>query len=228
MIIIGDHGQLEPINSQFNIMSDPDYTLEEIHRNAGDIAKFAEHLRFGKNARKFSETDCVQFKNQRNLTAEDLIEADQVICAYNRTRVETNNIIREALGHQGVLNVGERVMCLRNNKTNGLFNGMQGTVKSLYEDVHGRKYMDFESNDTVYESVWYDCRYFGQDKPEIFYQGRDSPNPFDYAYCATAHKCQGDEWNKVLVIEQKCKKWDHKRWAYTSASRAKQQLIWAY
>jgi exodeoxyribonuclease-5 len=49
IIYIGDHGQLEPIGTEFNLMKDPDYKLETVHRNAGEIAYFADHLRQGKN-----------------------------------------------------------------------------------------------------------------------------------------------------------------------------------
>ena len=223
LIFVGDHGQLEPVNSKFNLMAKPEIKLEEIHRNAGDIAKFAEHIRKGKTAQSYSTEGKIEFK--RRASIEYLMDADQVICAYNVTRVKTNANIRAELGHEGTLNVGERVMCLRNNKRKGLFNGMQGKVVRLYEDNLRRKYMDFEHDGEVIQEVWYDAKVFGQEKPE-FDHGRDTPNPFDYAYCITAHKAQGDEWEKVMVIEQKCKNWDHRRWAYTAASRAKEKLIW--
>ena len=44
-LFVGDHGQLEPVKCDFNLMARPDYTLEEIHRNSGEIARFAEWLR---------------------------------------------------------------------------------------------------------------------------------------------------------------------------------------
>jgi ATP-dependent exoDNAse (exonuclease V) alpha subunit len=75
------------------------------------------------------------------------------------------------------------------------------------------------------EGIWYDPSCFGKDKYK-FKIGQDTPNPFDYAHCITAHKSQGDEFDSVLVIEQKCKNWEHKRWAYTAASRAKTKLKW--
>ena len=53
IIYIGDHGQLEPVGSSFNLMRSPDHRLETIHRNTGEIAHFAEHLRRGENPRKF-------------------------------------------------------------------------------------------------------------------------------------------------------------------------------
>ncbi len=50
--------------------------------------------------------------------------------------------------------------------------------------------------------------------------------PFDYAYAATAHKFIGDEADKVIVFEERCRLWEHARWAYTAASRARESLIW--
>lgn len=224
LIFVGDHGQLEPVGSNFNLMGNPDLKLEKIHRNAGDIAKFAEHIRKGKTSQSYkSKEGKIEFK--RRASIEYLIDSDQVICAYNKTRVKTNSNIRAELGYTGTLNVGERVMCLRNNKKLGLFNGMQGVVTDLYEGNHNKKYMDFEFDGETFKEIWYNPSCFGQEKPE-FDHDRNSPSPFDYAYCITAHKAQGDEWNNVMVIEQKCRNWDHRRWAYTAASRAKEHLVW--
>lgn len=226
MIYVGDHGQLEPIDSDFNLMEKPDYTLEEIHRNAGDIARFAEHLRKGYASRGFRGNDgTVEFIHGKNLNDKLITTVDQIICAYNATRVAINKQVREALKRSSQLvNIGERVMCLRNNRKYGLFNGMQGTVIGLREK-RNRYYMDFEFDEMIFENVLYDPSYFGKEKYKIKY-GPETPNPFDYAYCITAHKAQGDEFDSVLVIEQICRKWSHKRWAYTSASRAKSKLFW--
>ena len=225
MIFVGDHGQLEPIDSKLNLMQSPDYTLEDIHRNAGDIAKFAEHVRMGLASRGFKGVDgSVEFLPGKSLDAKTLSQTDQVICAFNKTRVVVNSQIRAALGFSDLLNVGERVMCLRNDRKHGLFNGMQGVIKKLYKK-RAKHYMDFQFDNLVLEGICYDPSNFGQESYTIKH-GQDTPNPFDYAYCITAHKAQGDEWDNVLVIEQQCKNWSHKRWAYTAASRAKKSLKW--
>ena len=226
IVFVGDHGQLEPIPADFNLMFDPDYKLEEIHRNAGIIARYAQHLRQGYNAFNFREEGSdVRFVS--SITDELLVETNQVICAFNKTRVGINERIRNILGYSGILNVGERVMCLKNNRHQGLFNGMQGTVVNLYRGPRGRKLMDFEFDGFVYTGIPYEENQFGKEKYEIKHGGgMETPNPFDYAYCITCHKAQGDEWEKVLVIEQKCQKWSHRRWAYTAASRAKLNLDW--
>ena len=224
MIFVGDHGQLEPIGSDFNLMQSPDHRLEELHRNAGDIARFSDALRRGYSSRGFGCRDgSVEIVHK--VTIDDYCAVDQVICAYNSTRVQINKEIRDSLGFAGILNVGERVMCLRNNRTLGLFNGMQGTVVDLYDGRRGRKLMDFEFDGFVHQGIWYDPEQFGKETHKIV-MGKDTINPFDYAYCITAHKAQGDEWERVLVIEQRCRNWDHKRWAYTAASRPKSKLIW--
>lgn len=223
IIFVGDHGQLEPVGSDINVMADPMYRLETVHRNAGEIAYFAEHIRKGKGARSFDGTDKVEIINPGAVDNEHLKGVDQIICAFNKFRVGTNRAVRDLLGYTDQLLVpGDRVMCLRNNKDALLFNGMQGTVKSV-DMEHYR--MDFLWDDTLKENIWFDDSQFNMEKPD-FEWGRDTPHPFDYAYCITAHKSQGDEWQKVMVYEQVCDKWDHKRWAYTAASRAKEKLYW--
>jgi exodeoxyribonuclease-5 len=222
IIYIGDHGQLEPINSDFNIMKNPMYRLETVHRNAGEIAHFAEHLRKGRDAGEFHGTKQVQVIGSHRVEDKHLAATNQIICAYNKTRVQLNQRVREHLGRQyQYVAVGDKVMCLRNNRQLGLFNGMQGVVQK----VRRKDRFDFISDDGVlYERVHYDPETFGEEKRT--FKHSQKAHPFDYAYAITAHKSQGDEWPNVIVYEQQCEKWDHKRWAYTAASRARNGLLW--
>jgi len=229
MIFVGDHGQLEPVGTDFNMMWEPDYRLETIHRNAGEIARFAEWLRFGKSPFSFQgDNSQVMLKLPKDVTVSDRASADQVICAYNATRVEVNAAIRKHLGLKGLVTENDKVICIQNSRLIGVFNGMQGYVEDLYTD-EGRKCLDFRighSKDDVIHGIPYDKKQFGQEKSFVddWYFGM--PVPFDYAYCITCHKAQGDEFDHVHVIEQKCNKWDHNRWAYTAASRARTFLTW--
>lgn len=189
MIFVGDHGQLEPVGSDFNLMQYPNYTLEEIHRNAGDIARFAEHVRKGYAPRSFRSTsDAVVFMDQWKMTPQQMITSNQVICAYNKTRVDLNNQIRQVLGFSGTLNINERIMCLKNNKKLGLFNGMQGFVRALYKKRNVQR-MDFEFDGYIYPGIRFDQRFFGKEKTDFKFLNSDSPSPFDYAYVITCHKC---------------------------------------
>jgi exodeoxyribonuclease-5 len=222
-IFVGDHGQLEPVADKFNLMEKPDYVLETIHRNAGEIAHFAEYVRNGYRPAAWAHRNPgkkVKFIDKREY--EDLIlKVDQVICAYNKTRAEINIIARQQLGRiSDKPVVGDRVMCLRNNNILGLFNGMQGTVVNVFK----RNRMIFEAENGRFE-VKYDPDVFNQVKYE-YSMDREDPNPFDYCWGVTCHKAQGDEWDKGLVLEQKCELWEHSRWAYTAGSRFKQLLCW--
>lgn len=222
LICVGDHGQLPPVSGGgFNLMENPEYKLEEVHRNAGDIAHFANHIRMGLDPQDFRKSDQIQFLYDMNSNI--LTEVDQVICAYNATRVKLNKQIREKLGMKNIITIGEKVMCLRNSKRFGIFNGMQGRVKN-FSFEKGKLLIDFDANG-FFPRLEVDVTSFNSEKPN-FDHDPDSAHPFEYAYAITCHKAQGDEWDRVCVVEQKCDKWDHIRWAYTAASRAKQKVVW--
>ena len=227
MLFVGDHGQLEPIGTDFNLMKRPDFTLEEIHRNADDIAKFAEHIRKGYTPRSYRPADPnkVIFLDRWGTSPQQMAQFDQIICAYNKTRVDTNKNIRAALGFKDLLHINERIICLKNNKKLELFNGMQGVVTNIYKK-RGTDRIDFEFDNMLFSGLKYSKQYFNVERPDLGDLSPDAPSPFDYAYCITAHKAQGDEWDRGLVIEQKSTKWDHRRWAYTAASRFKEQVAW--
>jgi exodeoxyribonuclease-5 len=222
IIFVGDHGQLEPVGEGMNLMVKPDFVLETIHRNAGEIAHFAEYIRKGFRAAAWKGSGKVHIVDR--IEAKQLYSnVDQIICAYNKTRVEINKTVRYNAGNKGDWPiVGDRVMCLRNDKKAGLFNGMQGMVGYLFPNPKNK--MRFETADLNIDTT-FDPKAFNIEKAEISHD-RDDPAPFDYAYCVTCHKFQGDEADKVMVLEQKCKAWDHRRWAYTAASRAKQEIYW--
>jgi exodeoxyribonuclease-5 len=53
---------------------------------------------------------------KKSVTPDQLARADQVICAYNRTRVGLNKTIRKQLGREGNDPIiGDRIICLQND-----------------------------------------------------------------------------------------------------------------
>lgn len=225
IIFVGDHGQLEPVGRDLNLMENPDITLETIHRNAGEIAHFAEFIRKGHrpSAYRHQFPKNIEFVKQRNME-KHFLDVDQIICAYNHTRVKINKIVREQLNYNPDWPVeGEKLMCLRNNRDRCLFNGMQGKIFSFGK---AKNHIIFLSDDKCLD-VFFDPSTLNQEKPDIS-MNREDPDPFEYAYCITAHKSQGDEWDRVMGVEQVCKYWDHRRLCYTIASRARSFLTWAY
>jgi exodeoxyribonuclease-5 len=228
IIYVGDHGQLPPIGSAFNLMEKPDIKLETIHRNAGEIARFAEFIRHGGEPRDwklnrpsiFSQEPIVRFYDWHDQPGE-IWAADQIICARNTTRVSLNRAMRRILEYDEDSPVeNDRVICLQNNRKAGVFNGMQGTIKRIlsatsliFTDYEGREYR-----------INYRPEHLHCDKPDLHYN--QYVTSFDYAYAITAHKSQGDEFSHVCVLDERVAYMDFKRWAYTAASRAKEQLTW--
>lgn len=236
IVAVGDHGQLPPVGEDAGLMREPDVTLETVHRNAGPIARFAEFLRHGGDPRDWGEKGMVVAVVDR-CPEGSLLKADQIICAFNRTRVKLNAHIRHAFGRGGVggigpPEVGDRVMCLRNNYNAGLFNGQQGVA--LVVDA-GTNTIVFRPDGSVHpgHSGAIEVRYipeaFNRKKPERDAQpDRAGRVPFDYANAITCHKAISDEWGKVVVYDEPAGAdlWERKRWRYTAASRAKDALIW--
>jgi exodeoxyribonuclease-5 len=227
VVFVGDHGQLPPVaDDGLRLMQEPMYRLERIHRNAGAIAHFAQHLREGKPAGAFVGGDAVTVVGRSKLADDMLLyngRAGQIICGFNNTRVRINQTLRQMLDRQGPLADGDRVMCLRNDRRAGLFNGLQGTAHRVNLQCCT---MDFEADGVIHEEIAFDPSVLGKEKPS-FDSGPNTPHPFDYCYCVTCHKAQGDEWPSVLVLEEHAPKfWDPRLWNYTAASRARRQLVW--
>jgi exodeoxyribonuclease-5 len=221
IIYVGDHGQLEPIGTSFNLMKDPMYKLETVHRNAGEISHFANHLRKGESAPSSKWEKQVQIVYPQAIKDEHYSKVDQVICAFNKTRCDINEKVRSYKQIDlSYISKNEKIICLRNNKRLGLFNGMQGVVTK----IKPKNRFDFISDGYLHEDIRYDPDQFGKMKND--FEFRQEENPFDYAYAITAHKSQGDEFGSVIGYEERCDKWDHIRWSYTVASRAKRSLIW--
>src|SRR5262249_3596897 len=225
IIFVGDHGQLEPVgDSSFSLMNNPDVTLETVHRNAGEIARFADFIRKSNapaNWQRHADYsgERVRFLEFSRLGEYDGPDPDQTICAFNRTRVMFNQTTREHLGYPAGKPVkGDRVMCLQNDHSKGVYNGQQGTIKTIVADG-----MVFAADGEDHRVRYVPEAFDSVGRPDRDRHGRI---PFDYAYVVTCHKAQGDEWDDVLVFEQRCKLWDHARWAYTAASRARRRLIW--
>jgi exodeoxyribonuclease-5 len=224
LIFVGDHGQLEPVNgSDFNLMAAPDITLETIHRNAGEIARFAEFVRHGNVPSRWpGQPGCsgtrVRFLTWDSLKSGTVPDPDQIIVAFNWQRLAINELAREHHGlPKDIPAVGDRVMCLRNNRLLGVFNGMQGEIVAL-----AGKELVFRSQGRDYRTLYVPEAFGALRMPEI----RNGGIPFDWAWAITCHKAQGDEWNSVMVFEKRSWLWNHARWAYTAASRARQSLYW--
>jgi exodeoxyribonuclease-5 len=119
---------------------------------------------------------------------------------------------------------GDRLICLRNNKLWGLFNGQQMTVENV--DATSRRTTTLTIRTDDGRLLKSECltAQFGRNvlndesTPEIAL--------LDYGFCVTAHKALGSEWDEVVVIDEIHSTWDPRRWRYTAATRARNRLIY--
>ena len=233
VLAVGDHGQLPPVRSGFNLMADPDLRLEEIHRQAAGspvlaVARWAReqgHIPHG----WYGPDVCKIKPHELGYAGLHLAEADLIICATNATRQYHNAACRAWHGRSGLPQEGDVVICLRNNYDEGLFNGLRGVVLDAGPVVyHGRKELRMtialDGGDDRWAGV-VAAAPFGSTVPPAV-RDRDIAL-FDYGYACTAHKAQGSEAEKVLVIEEG---WPdagtemRRRWLYTSVTRASKVL----
>jgi exodeoxyribonuclease-5 len=249
IIAVGDHGQLPPIKGNFNLMGEPEYRLEEIHRQAEGnpiialsmLARTEGHIPFGvhgEGVEKLHRGD----DNTTSFLDEHYSCHDpdtMVLCGFNKTRIALNQRIRTLLGFGSeALEPGERVICLRNNrnaKKCQIFNGMLGTAATIKLKNKGNKFhwykatIDMDGERKPYKGLI--NRYQVDNKDTVSYvkglESKELGDLFDRGYALTVHKAQGSECRKVILHEEPCQLWQGemwKRWLYTAVTRAQEEL----
>jgi exodeoxyribonuclease-5 len=225
VLVLGDTAQLPPIGDDVGYFtnSEPDFLLTEVHRQLGGspVIELATAARECRPLRRGKYGDSAVIAEA---TIADMLNVDQVIVGTNRTRHLINKEIRRALGFDSPTPaVGEKVICLRNNRRLGLYNGTLWTVTEV------APLGDFFVEMTVEDD---DGRTVKVVAPEegftSFYgNGADLPGqPFSFGYAITCHKSQGSQWGSVLVIDEGfCFREDRWRWLYTAVSRAMQRVV---
>lgn len=233
MLVLGDPGQLPPISGEGAFNRKPDFFLNEIHRQALDspIIELATMARNGIALPIGYHKGDVRVMALTNDTAENLHNPDtQVICGLNRIRWAVTQLMRERLGfNEQFPMTGERIICKKNNKDKGLFNGAMGTLKQLKINENGAYKITADIEGNFQKDLLTD--------PYLFRQHFDNgalkrdfkkkyKNEADWSYIITCHSSQGSSWPHVTIIDDsdsfKESKWN---WLYTSLTRAEEGLI---
>ena len=239
ILAVGDHGQLAPINSTFNLMAKPDQTLEEIYRQEANnpIIKVSEIARkygsvpfeeFSRSVKKLSKMDIETQDTVRDIF--DTYNDDtMVLCGYNKTRINLNKAIRALHFDTPNPQVGDRVICLKNNRMVDIFNGMTGTILDLTRE--GIKELEYYNAEIALD--FEDMPFWGKISIEQFNSDLltekrlDDLNYFDFGYALTVHKAQGSQAKRVVLFEERFPKMDDdtfRRWLYTAITRAEEEL----
>jgi exodeoxyribonuclease V len=231
LLVLGDPAQLPPIQGGgFFTDTKPDAMLTEVHRQAQDdpIVRLSMDIRAGKALAEghYGETQVV---SRRTLDPQRVIGADQVLVGRNATRRAYNARLRERRGFADALPMaGDKLVCLRNNRRKGLFNGGLWVVKEKPRArrqiirLHLNPDEDLGSR-MVKVSVRPEC--FSGEIDTLEWPQRKPYDEFDFGYVLTVHKAQGSQWDDVVLFDESGAFPDNRdRWLYTGVTRAAKRL----
>lgn len=239
VLATGDHGQLPPIEGSFNLMSNPTLRLEEIFRQERDnpIIKISEIARRYGQIPFMNFSDTVKKVSKKDEDTQEFISSkmesfdDQtmVLVGYNRTRVDLNKGIRQLLEFDAPTpQYGDRVICLKNNPSMAIFNGMTGTILSISKNDVGNFYdaeIALDGEDEVFSGP-ISVDQFGKSETLTQFLS-ENMNLFDFGYALTVHKAQGSQAKRVIVFEERFPRMtddNWRRWLYTAVTRAEEEL----
>ena len=246
LLYVGDHGQLPPINESFNLMQDPMLRLETPHRFSENspliklsmLARIEGRIPFGEfseNVKKLPRSEISKTNGdiEKFVKSKSLLDGSAVIvCGFNKTRVGLNTKIRD---HNDFTEhtpmIGDRVICLKNNKRSNipLYNGAHGTLRHIIKNSRLEYANSVIEMDGVNEDMFRGKMLYGAFAKEKFnsYETAPGREVFDYGYAITAHKSQGSEFEKVMVIEEGKYVWreNWNKWLYTAVTRSSNQLL---
>ncbi len=246
ILAVGDHGQLPPVGSPFNLMAEPAIRLERIFRQSEDspiidVSTMARQTgvipigEFGSGVRKLDKATA-----ETGMSVQEMLENWRpnllVLCGYNATRVQLNRAIREMRDYTSPRpQAGDQVVCLRNNRTRHIYNGMIGTVirATPVQDNEGVAWYDaeiaLEGEDFTYFGYILAEQFGSRETVKEFHIAPDGERGdlWDFGYALTVHKAQGSQSEKVLVFEERFTKAsdeEWRRWLYTAVTRAEKEL----
>jgi len=231
LLVLGDPAQLPPIQGGgFFTDAKPDAMLTEVHRQARDnpIVRLSMDIRAG-NVLALGRHGDSQVVDRSELDPHRVLEADQVLVGRNVTRRAYNARLRERRGFAGALPVaGDKLVCLRNNRRKGLFNGALWVVKERPKPrrqiLRMRLRPDEDITDRMIKvSVRPEC-FTGQIE-QLDWPLRRRFDEFDFGYVLTVHKAQGSQWDDVVLFDESGAFSDNReRWLYTGVTRAAKRL----
>jgi exodeoxyribonuclease-5 len=229
VLVLGDPAQLPPVKGGgFFTEAEPDVMLTEVHRQAADnpIIQLSMMIREGQSPDHGSYGNS-RIISRKEIDSDAILAADQVLVGRNITRAKYNERIRTLLDFDGsVPCVGERLVCLRNNKQKGLLNGGMWEVKQRMGRKAGRlrfALLPEDGGHTTQVSVY--PEFFTTGADSIPWQKRRRSDEFDYGYALTVHKSQGSQWDNIVLFDESFAFREHRdRWLYTGITRAAEQI----
>jgi len=227
VIWVGDHGQLPPVEGR-SIFSDPDQILTSVMRTGegSDILKLAMRVRAGQPITTGRSREVHAHYEDGSMDLGDDWTQQLVLCFDNERRIAINKAVREMREfHPDYPEVGDRLVCLRNNYNTMVFNGELGTLKEVELGYAGNAALaeiEMDNGRTYKEVISLDALNSHPADAKAIPKKHDI---WDYSYCMTVHKAQGSEAKRCVLFERTF--WQggrRRRWLYTGVTRAKKHL----
>jgi exodeoxyribonuclease-5 len=234
IVMVGDPGQLPPVQDVAVLDTVEGVQLSEIHRQAADspLLQLAYRAREGYAFWRHGLAAYAPGAAECEAVPAQTFHEAPLITWKNATRLSCTWMIREALGYPpDRLVVGEPLVCRSTDaaaRVDGFYNNALFRVAhtsphdarevTLVDDLTGEERMAL----VHLEEVDGDCL-------EL------DAIPFRFGYCLTAHTAQGGEWPTVYLSGPDLKSYagycwhqerldDLARWAYTAITRAKEHV----
>lgn len=212
VLVLGDPFQLPPIEGTgFFTNAKPDFMLTEIHRQAADspIIQLATQVREGKKLQpgRYGNSQIVR---PTDLDPRAVIRADQVLVGRNEFRQRLVRRFRAFRGQSDAAPApGDRLVCTRNNKDRGLYNGGLWTIAEVRPDRGDkidRMYVlaDDEVRDGKPRRLAINVRreFLEGTEKDLAADLHRRSDAFTYANALTVHKAQGSQWDHVVLFDE--------------------------
>jgi len=231
VLVLGDPAQLPPIQGGgFFTDAEPDAMLTEVHRQAQDdpIVRLSMLVREGERLSP-GDYGLTSVVRREDFDPARALQTDQILVGRNATRRAYNTRMRERRGFDDPMPLaGDKLVCLRNNRKKGLFNGglwqvaARPTTRKQILKLHLLA-DEGAGGKGVKVNVRQEC--FTGEIEKFEWPQRKKYDEFDYGYVLTVHKAQGSQWDDVVLFDESFAFPDSReRWLYTGITRAAKRL----
>lgn len=238
ILVLGDPAQLPPVKGEgYFINNKPDVMLTEVHRQAIDnpIIRMSMDVREGRALQlgEYGNSRVIQRRAIDKIEMSDLaVGADQVLCGLNRTRQSFNARLREIHCRQGASAQhhpvpGERLVCLKNSRSQGLLNGglWEATKVMATGNIVNMEAKSLDDDALPHVEVRVREEFFIGTEKSVPWQELRYLEQFTFGYALTVHKSQGSQWDNVLLFDESFAfRDDYAKHLYTGITRAAEKV----